>query len=171
MTAETTTIATTPDALTAEIEILAPPDRVFAALTEQPQLFLWWGREPSVELTSFEMDARVGGHWQFTCIPNSKRPADAIAAQLEQNAAQEFIAHGEVLEIDPPRLLIWSWTANWHRDPLLATVVRWELTPTRSGTLVRVTHSGLTNDAAAHKDYNSGWVGVLRLLNGFLSED
>jgi len=156
------------DAVTAEIEILAPPDRVFAALTDQPQLFTWWGKEPSVELTAFEMDARPGGSWSFTCTPATSH--GAIGEQLKRNEAQQFIAHGEVLEIDPPHLLVWSWIANWHQDPSCATQVRWELTPTPSGTLVRVTHSGLANDAAAFKDYSSGWPGVLRLLNDFFTK-
>ena len=49
------------DAVVAEVDIAAPPERVFEALTEANQLFAWWSTEPSVELSLFEMDARVGG--------------------------------------------------------------------------------------------------------------
>ncbi len=38
------------DAVSQEIEIAAPPERVFRALTDPKQLFAWWGKEPSVEL-------------------------------------------------------------------------------------------------------------------------
>lgn len=153
------------DSVTATIEILAPPERVFAALTDQPQLFTWWGREPSVELTAFEMDARLGGHWSFRCKPVTSH--GAVGEQLKQNDTQEFEAHGEVLVFEPPYRLAWSWSANWHRDPQAVTTVHWELIPTATGTFVRVTHSGLASDVVAYKDYTSGWVGVLRLLNGF----
>ena len=53
------------DAVVAEVDIAAPPERVFEALTEANQLFAWWSTEPSVELSLFEMDARVGGRWRF----------------------------------------------------------------------------------------------------------
>ena len=53
------------DAVVAEVDIAAPPERVFEALTEANQLFAWWSTEPSVELSLFEMDARGGGRWRF----------------------------------------------------------------------------------------------------------
>jgi len=28
----------------------------------------------------------------------------------------EFECHGEILELKPPRLLEYSWIANWHDD-------------------------------------------------------
>jgi uncharacterized protein YndB with AHSA1/START domain len=46
-------------------------------------------------------------------------------------------------------------------------VVRWELTPTKLGTLVKVTHSGLAQEEAARKDYSGGWPGVLEMLKKF----
>src|SRR5438105_4787395 len=48
------------DELVVEVEIAVPPERVFQALTDAKQLFAWWGKEPSVELSVFEMDARPG---------------------------------------------------------------------------------------------------------------
>jgi hypothetical protein len=39
--------------------------------------------------------------------------------------------------------------------------VRWELTPTKSGTRVKVTHSSLASEPTACKDYAGGWPGVL----------
>jgi Activator of Hsp90 ATPase homolog 1-like protein len=39
--------------------------------------------------------------------------------------------------------------------------VRWELTPTESGTHVKVTHSGLADEPAACRGYAGGWPGVL----------
>ena len=57
------------DELVVEVEIAVPPERVFQALTDAKQLFAWWGKEPSVELSVFEMDARPGGRWRFQCKP------------------------------------------------------------------------------------------------------
>ena len=57
------------DAVSQEIEIAAPPERIFPALTDPKQLFAWWGKEPSVELQEFQMDARGGGMYRFRCTP------------------------------------------------------------------------------------------------------
>jgi uncharacterized protein YndB with AHSA1/START domain len=155
------------DAVTVEIEIAAPPERVFAALTDPKQLFAWWGKEPSVELLVFEMDARPGGRWRFRCKPVAGAEHGAVGEQLRRSGTQEFEAHGEVLEYDPPRLLVWSWIANWHEHPTQPTIVRWELTPTKTGTSVHVTHSSLAQEPIARKDYGTGWRGVLLLLENF----
>ena len=158
------------DAVSCEIEIAAPPERVFQALTDPNQLFVWWGKEPTVELSVFEMNARPGGKWRFQCKPAPGAQHGAVGEQLKRNRAQEFEAHGEVLEYVPPKLLVWSWIANWHEQPTHPTVVRWELEPTKNGTRVRVTHSALAEEPIARKDYTSGWQGVLRLLQGFFQK-
>jgi len=102
------------DELVVEVEIAVPPERVFQALTDAKQLFAWWGKEPSVELSVFEMDARPGGRWRFQCKPAAGAGHGPVGEQLRRNGAREFEAHGEVLEYVPPRLLVWSWVANWH---------------------------------------------------------
>jgi len=134
------------DSVTVEVEIAAPPDRVFQALTDPKQLFAWWSKEPSTELLVFEMDARVGGRWRFRGKPAPGSNHGAVGEQLKRNDAQEFEAYGEILEYVPTRLLVWSWTANWHQHPTDPTTVRWELIPAKNRTRVRVTHSGLTHE-------------------------
>jgi uncharacterized protein YndB with AHSA1/START domain len=156
------------DSVVAEIDIDAPPETVFRALTDQKQLVTWWGKEPSVELHEFTMDARAGGRWRFRCTPKPGTDHGEIGEQLRRNKAKEYEAHGEIVEIDPPRLVVWSWIANWHEQPSHRTIVRWELTPTKKGTRVRMTHSGLTDEHAARKDYKDGWTGVLQLLYEWL---
>ncbi len=158
------------DSITCEIEIAAPPERVFQALTDPKQLFVWWGQEPSVELSVFEMDPRPGGRWRFRCKPAPGADHGAVGEQLRRTGAREFEAYGEILEFVPPRLLVWSWLANWHQHPAHPTVVRWELMPSKTGTLVRVTHSALSQEPIAGKDYTAGWGGVLRLLRQFLQK-
>jgi uncharacterized protein YndB with AHSA1/START domain len=152
------------DSVVAEIDIDAPPERVFQALTDQKQLVGWWGKEPSVDLHEFTMDAKRGGRWGFRCSAKPDADHGAVAEQLQKNKATEYVTHGEILEIDPPRLVVWSWIANWHEHPSQRTIVRWELTATPKGTHVKMTHSGLTNENVARKDYKDGWAGVLQLL-------
>ena len=155
------------DSVVCETDIAAPPERVFAALTDPQQLLLWWGKEPSAELSVFEMDARPGGRWHFRWKPVAGVDHGAVGEQLRRNCMEQFEAHGKILEYVPPRLLVWSWIANWHEHPTAPTLVRWELSRTATGTHVRVTHSQLAKVPIACRDYKQGWVGVLHLLRSF----
>jgi uncharacterized protein YndB with AHSA1/START domain len=165
-----TNLAQESDVFTLDIDVVAPPERVFQALTDAKHLMAWWGQEPSVELSLCEMEARPGGRWRFRWRPAPGTEKGAIYEQLRRNGADVYEAHGEVLEYVPPRLVVWSWIANWHADPRHPTVVRWELSPTRTGTHVRVTHSGLSQESVARQDYGAGWEGVLKLLRTFFEK-
>jgi len=145
------------DTVVSEIQIAAPPERVFQALTDAAQLNRWFNN-PSCPIHLWEMDARPGGRY---CYATEK-------GTVVINNVSEFECHGEILEFYPPRLLIYTWTANWHEDKTRTTVVRWDLTPQAGGTHVKVTHSGLAQESVARKDYSGGWVGVLENLKKFV---
>ena len=147
------------DAVVSEIHIAAPPERVFQALIDPLQLKRWFDDE-SCKNKLWEMDARPGGRWRFL-TEKSSTPV---------NGVDEFEGHGEVLEIDPPRLLVYTWIANWHTDPKRKTIVRWELAPSSGGTHVKVTHSGLADEAVCRKDYIGGWTGVVEKLKTFVEK-
>jgi uncharacterized protein YndB with AHSA1/START domain len=146
------------DAVISEIEIAAPPERIFRALTDHEQAGQW-GTNAAYELVIWEMDARLGGKWRS--FSRQRSGADA---------GREFDHTGEILEIDPPRVLAYSWFANWHEDPSHRTVVRWELTPTRTGTHVKVTHNGLAQLPAACQGYSQGWPGLLLAVKNFVEK-
>lgn len=147
------TVTNDNDAVVTEIQIAAPPERVFRALTDAGQLERWF-TNPSCPAKIWEMDPRLGGRYRYVTEKGS-----AIV-----NGVNEFVCHGEILELDPPRLLVYSWIANWHDDKSRSTVVRWELFPQSGGTRVKVTHSGLSEENVARKDYSGGWPGVLEQL-------
>lgn len=143
-----TTVTPDQDTIVSEIDIAAPPERVFEAISDAKVV-----RRRSPELSAFEMDTRVGGRWYLEM--RCPQPYHGVSV----------IRHdGEILECEPPRLLAYTWTANFHKDPKGCSVVRWELTPTKSGTHVKVTHSGLVHEPEACKDYAGGWPGVLEAL-------
>jgi len=144
------------DAIIAEIDIAAPPSRVFEALTDPKQL-LHWFTDASCPVKFWRMDARLGGSYSYATEKSN----------FVVNGVDEFKCKGEITEIDPPRVLVYTWFANWHLDPQKETVVRWELTPTVSGTHVKVKHSGLAQEPEARKDYSGGWPGVVEKLKAF----
>jgi uncharacterized protein YndB with AHSA1/START domain len=152
----TTLVTTELDVITAEIQIAAPPERIFQALTDPVQLQQWF-TNPECPVKFWEFDARVDGAYRYTTAPG-----DVVV-----NGIREFKCHGHVTEFDPPRVLAYTWFANWHDDQTARTVVRWQLTPREDGTHVKVTHSGLANLPIARKDYGGGWPGVVEGLKKF----
>ncbi len=147
------------DSVVTEIDIAAPPARVFAALTDVQQLKQWWISSICEEVV-WKMDARDGGEWSFSTSPASKTI----------NAVNQFKCRGKILEFQPPHRLVYSWVANWNDKPDAVTIVKWELTPTPGGTRLKVTHSGLAEQKVAREDYRGGWPGVLENLKKFVEK-
>jgi uncharacterized protein YndB with AHSA1/START domain len=156
-----TTAIVTPnqDVIVSEIQIAAPPERVFKALTDASELKRWFG-SPECTEKFWEFDGRPGGKYSY----KTKKGTTMV------NNVSEFKCHGEILEYVPPRLLVYTWVANWHDDVTRTTIVRWDLTPTSCGTHVKVTHSGLADLPVARKDYSGGWVGVVEMLKKFVEK-
>ena len=150
------TVTPDQDAIVLEIDVAAPPGRVFEALTTSDQLARWFN-DASCPVKYWRMDPRKGGAYSYA----------TEKADFEVNGVSEFECHGEILEFDRPRLLVYTWIANWHLDKQKATVVRWELSPSANGTHVKVTHNGLAQEPAAREDYRGGWVGVVEKLKKF----
>lgn len=150
-----TAVSVTPeqDTLVNEIFIAAPPERVFQALTDPAQLTKWWGAREIYRTMGMQSDLRPGGKYV-----SSGEGADGVA----------FDVRGEYIEIDPPHLLVYSWMASWTGD--LKSTVRWDLTPERGGTLVKVRHSGLSSNPEAAKSYGSGWPIVIRWMQAYLED-
>ena len=90
------TIIVTPDqdAIVSEIEIAAPPERIFKALSDARELTRWFGT-PECPVKSWQMEARVGGRYSYSTVKGS----------IVVNGVSEFECHGEILECDPPRVL------------------------------------------------------------------
>ncbi|HKF05694.1 MAG TPA: SRPBCC domain-containing protein [Candidatus Sulfotelmatobacter sp.] len=155
----TTIITPDQDAIIAEIQIAAPPERVFKAISDEGELMRWF-TSPECPVQRWKMEPRAGGHYSYVTQKGS----------LVVNGISEFECHGEIVEFDPPRLLAYTWYANWHDDPKRSTMVRWELAPRQGGTHVKVTHTGLASLPIASKDYSQGWPGVVEQLKKFVEK-
>ncbi len=151
------TVTPDQDALVSEIHIAAPPERIFKALIDPKQVLQWWTSD-DCQIEDFAMDPRPGGGWRY----------DTKQTKMNVNGVSKFHCEGEVLEYDPPRVLAYTWIANWHEHPAQRTVVRWELAASKGGTLLRVTHSGLANLPVSRKDYSGGWPGVVEQIKKFI---
>ncbi|MFZ1130168.1 MAG: SRPBCC domain-containing protein [Terriglobales bacterium] len=148
----TTTISKDHDSIYAEIHIAAPPERVFQALTDPRQLLQWWGQKGMYHHTDWKADVRPGGQWRSEGVSDSD--------------GSGYHVSGEYLEVDPPRLVSYTWVASW--SGALRTVVRWELESAAGGTLVRLRHSGFAGAPAQAENHSQGWARVIVWMQGFV---
>ena len=140
------------DTIVVEIDIAAPPERVFEAWIDPQQRLAWWGDDAMYRGTKMESDLRVGGKWR-----TEGKSADG----------KRFAVWGEYTRIEPPKALGFTWNHDWGQSGLPPTNVLIELTATSSGTHVTLTHSGFTS-APDRDSHNQGWQRVLAWLNSYL---
>ena len=100
-----------------ELLVAAPIDRIWYAITNREALSQWYMRTSDFEPT-------VGCKFIFEDKPQGKWDGKV---------------HGEVLEVEPPRLLVYSFWGNQMKG---RTTVRWTLTEEGDQTRIRVDHTG-----------------------------
>jgi len=137
-----------------EVEIAASPERVYAALTDPAELAAWWGSEEVYRTYDWESDLRVGG--RRNCRAENR--VTGVKSTLK----------GEYLEIDPPRVLAFTWEPSWEK--VHPTVVRIELTAIASGTRLVLTHSGWGEAKQARSSHEQGWPRVLGFLVAYFTK-
>ncbi len=126
-----------------EKEFPHPPDKIWRALTQGPLIKEW--------LMENDFQPVVGHKFNFRAAPM---------------AQWNGVTDCEVLVVEPHERLSYSWNSSGEEAATgLKTVVTWTLTPTKTGTLVRMEQSGFRPDQEAnYRGANYGWqrfIGVL----------
>jgi len=160
----TTQITPDNNTVLAEIFIAAPPDRVFQALTDPKQMSQWWGQKGLYRVMEHKADLRPGGKWSGTGVSADGKP---------------FQVDGEYLEIEPPRLLVYTWNPSFAH--LLKTTVRCELEPrdvhglqhsgphrVGTGTLVKIRQEGFAGNLEQAQGHSRGWTLVLGWMQAYV---
>ncbi len=120
-------------ALSFEFDLPHAPEKVWRALTEPDLLEQWL-----LPLVERELDAKPGAAFTFQAPPQP---------------GWDGTVNCRLLEIEEHRRLRWSWVVG---D--LDTVVTFTLTPTASGTLLSLVHSGFTVDQKKNRSgARYGW--------------
>jgi uncharacterized protein YndB with AHSA1/START domain len=134
------------------IEIQAPPERVWRALTSAAELSAWFQ-------VKIEGEIAAGGEvWMTSVHPD--------------HAGQRWPVR--IVELTPPRRVVWQWHSgavdpkiDYSREP--RTTVTFTLEPSGRGTRVSLAETGfdeiaLERRAKAHADNTQGWSEVLAWL-------
>ncbi|MGA7119253.1 MAG: SRPBCC domain-containing protein [Polyangiaceae bacterium] len=133
----------------ATVEIAAPAERVFRALTDPRELLQWWGSSDTYRGHRWDADFRVGGRWRV---------------EGKSSTGEPYAVFGEFLEIAPPRRLVQTWSYDWdqgrNHPPTKLTYV---LDDVPSGTRLTVRHEGFV-DRQACGSHAAGWERVLGWL-------
>jgi len=109
------------DIVVREVRIAAAPTVVFSYFVDPAKLTTW-------KAASAELDARPGGRFRMDVTGRGD------------------IAHGEYLDLDPPRRIRFTWRWEEARPAPSAappSVVEVTLTPDGNGTLLRLVHRGI----------------------------
>jgi uncharacterized protein YndB with AHSA1/START domain len=123
------------------IERLMPhaPEKIWRALTQAPLIAEW--------LMQNDFQPIVGHKFQFRATPMP---------------GWKGVTNCEVLEVDEPRRLVYSWGDGTESDSGLRTVVTWTLSSAPGGTLVRMEQSGFRPvDEGGFKGMGGGWPRIL----------
>jgi uncharacterized protein YndB with AHSA1/START domain len=134
----------------ASVEIEAPPERVFAAISSS-EVTEWWGSPDTYRVTRWTVDLRRGGAWSSEGVGADGKP---------------FSVSGEILEVEPPRLLVQTWLPDW--DPGPATTIRYQVDPIPGGSRVTVRHEGFTGRSQSCEAHAQGWERVLGWLQDYV---
>jgi uncharacterized protein YndB with AHSA1/START domain len=91
----------------------APPEVVFAAWTEPDQM-TWWGPDgTTTPRETISVDLRPGGFWRLTMV--------------NDETGERYPTEGIFTEVEPPRLLRFSWGDPGHEpDQAPLVTVRFE---------------------------------------------
>ncbi|MGZ6014564.1 MAG: SRPBCC family protein [Phenylobacterium sp.] len=123
-----------------ERRLAQPVAKVWAALTVPERISEWL-------MTRTEVELRVGGRFALDWI-------DGAHAMV-----------GEIVELDPPRLIAWTWPHEQHPD----SVVRWVLTPEGEGCRLTLTQTHMRKPHVL--DVAAGWHAYLECLPGGAGDD
>ena len=121
-----------------QVYIRATPERLWQAITDPAMTQIYYFN------SLIDSDLQVGSPIQY------KQPDGSVDID------------GEVLEADPPRKLVHSFSTRWEANEDSPTTVTWEITPIGSETcLLSVVHSGFTSENATFESVQGGWPIIL----------
>lgn len=127
--------------------VAATPEEVFAAWSDPAGLRVWMCPGADMTAATVELDFRVGGRFRIV-----------------MHGARDYAHHGEYLEIDPPRRLVFTWISEWLAPAIAATRVSVTIAPAgRDASRLTLVHEEIP-DGDAYQGHPDGWATILAKL-------
>jgi uncharacterized protein YndB with AHSA1/START domain len=136
----------------AQVDIAAPVERVFAALTHGDEIVKWWGSDELYRTTEWRSELREGGAWKSSGVGADGKP---------------FTVEGEYVVVEPPRRVTFTWKPAW--DGGHVSTVTYRLESIEGGTRLVLRHEGLAGRADSCSSHASGWERVLGWLGAHVA--
>ncbi|MBB4688949.1 uncharacterized protein YndB with AHSA1/START domain [Amycolatopsis jiangsuensis] len=124
--------------------IESTPERVWEALTDPEITARYWAHRN-------ESDWRPGSSWAHV--------------RADDSGVSDVV--GEVVEADPPRRLVTTWSDPAGPEGQVPSQVVFDIQPFQGSVRLTVTHTDLA-DEKAHRDVSGGWAVVLSNLKSLL---
>ena len=132
----------------------APPEEVFAAWGDAESLAVFMCPSSEMERATVETDFRVGGGFRI----------------VMHGAEQDYVQHGEYLELVPGERLVFTWISEWMPVGETATRVTVTLAPAPDGrTRLELVHDGLPSEGDSYAGHPDGWKRILERLAAALA--
>ena len=129
----------------------APRELVFAAWTDPEQVALWFGPEHfDTPRESVSIDLRVGGRYTLMMV--------------ERDSGREAPAEYEIVELDPPRLLVMRAEPMPEFGIHMATVTRVELHDHGGKTRMTLSDGPYTDAGGAEAGWNGAFAKLERVV-------
>lgn len=125
-----------------------PPEKVWRALTRSALIEDW--------LMKNDFEPEVGHRFTFCATPVP---------------GWSGITNCQVVEVEPPLRLVYSWGDGTESDSGLRTTVIWTLTKTADGTHVRMEQAGFRpQDEGGYRGMSGGWPRIVAGLSRVAGE-
>ncbi|HEY9090811.1 SRPBCC family protein [Parasphingorhabdus sp.] len=128
------------------IFIAASVEKVWNGLIDRDMTKAYWGHYN-------ESDWQPGSRWNH----------------VRSDGSGKTDVRGHIIEIDPPRKMVWSWAFDSEGDdPAKLSIVTYELVALGPDTKLTVVHSELEPGSEMDKGVRDGWPAVLSNLKSLL---
>ena len=142
------------NSILATVEVAAPSERVWQALTTA-EVERWWGSEDTYRVEQWSADLRLGGRWSLL---------------VRTRDGKTHPASGTFLKIDAPHKIVQTRKYEWNHPTLgwVDTIVTYRLQPIATGTRITVRQDGFAGRDDAADEHAQGWERFLGWLAAYL---